>query len=159
MNFTSTLTSTPKKFFNDVSIAIISPPRKCPKTIQIRSPKKCFNDASIEIISPPRKSAKSIQIRTTLKSSKDCTSIGYIIKKLHQKYMEENFCEFAKHKILPEIKRIYCCGDNAGEAHVCMLDENSWVDFSFAKILEEIDFNLLLQLARERLLEHFREKR
>lgn len=73
--------------------------------------------------------------------------------------MEENFCEFAKHKILPEIKRIYCCGDNAGEAHVCMLDENSWVDFSFAKILEEIDFNLLSQLARERLLEHFREKR
>ena len=72
--------------------------------------------------------------------------------------MEENLYVFAKHKILPEIKRIYCCGDNAGEAYVCMLDENSWVDFLFGKILEEIDYNLLSQLARERLLEHFREK-
>ena len=89
------------------------------------------------------------------------SSKGGIIKKLHRKCMEENFYilyVFAKHKILPEIKRIYCCGDNAREGHVCILGENSWVDFSFWKILEEIYFNILSQLARERFLEYFRDK-
>ena len=132
MKFAPSLTSTPKKYFNVISTEIISPPRKRAETIQIRSPEKHFNDASVEIISPPRKRAKTIQIRATLKSSKDCTSKGYIIKKLHRKYMEENFYVFAKHKILPEIKRIYFCGDNAGEGHVCMLDENRLI-FHFGK--------------------------
>ena len=153
-----TLTSTLKICFNDVSIEIRSPLRKRAKTSQIPTPKKGFNGVSIEIILPPRKCAKTVQIRATLKSSKDCLSKGDIIKKHYRKHMEENVYVFAKHKILPEIKRIYCCGDNAREAHVCILDENSWVDFSFGKILEETGFNLSLQLAREWLLEHFRKK-
>ena len=82
------LTSTPEKYLNDVSIEIISPLRKRAEAIQIGTPEKHFNDASVEIISPPRKRAETIQMRATLKSSKDCASKGYIIKKLHRKYME-----------------------------------------------------------------------
>ena len=42
--------------------------------------------------------------------------------------MKENSCLFAKHKMLPQIKKIYCRWNNPGEEHVCLLNEKSWID-------------------------------
>ena len=115
------------------------------------TPKKSLNDSSIQIISPVVQKHK--------KRYKNLNSRHLVIRKLYHKYMEESICVFAVHKTLPEVKKFFCCGSETKEEHECMLGDCRCVDFCFKTIVNEVDFNFITHLSRERLLAHFREKR
>ena len=115
------------------------------------TPRKSLNDSSIRIVSPVVQKHK--------KRYKNLSSRQLVIRKPYRKYMEEAICVFAVHNTLPEIKKFFCCGYETKEEHECMLRDCRWVDFCFKKIVNEVDLNFTTHLSRERLLEHFREKR
>ena len=65
---------------------------------------------------------------------------------------------FACLQHIKHYQKFFCCVYETKEEHEYMLGDCSWVYFCFKKIMNEVDFNFITHLLRERLLEHFREK-
>ena len=118
------------------------------------TPKKSLNDSSIQIISPVVQNHRKIVQRY-----KNLNSRQLVTRKIYRKYIEEAICVFATHNTLPEVKKFFCCGFETKEEHVCTLEDCSWVEFCFKKIMNELDINFITHLSRERWPETFCEKR
>ena len=115
------------------------------------TPNKSLNDSSIQII--------SLVVQKHTKRYKNLNSRQLVIRKFYRKYMEEAICVFSVHNTPPVVKKFFCCGYETKQEHECMLGDCRWVDFCFKKILNEVDFNFMTHLSRERLLERCPEKR